>query len=283
MKNIITAFKEQKLFKHNRPWDVNIMTFPTDITVPPHYADTIEVLLCCGVNGEAYIGGQKSYLEGKQVYYIPPRVVHSIFYKKGNGYVEVMKINIEQLKDALNIENLLKYQNKSFLSIPTCVPCFDEISIISDVFKKSDNIIEICENILQFFLILLRYCDTTEFTAIKNDLSSHNLRKIIQWTENNYLRKIFLEEIANLIGYEKHYFCNKFKSLTGISYVNYVNNLRIQHACDLLKNGGSVSDVCSECGFDNLSYFIQLFKKITGVTPKAYSFGIKDPKEGVTK
>lgn len=274
MKSIITAFKEQKSFKHNRPWDVNTMTFPTDITTPPHYADTIEVLLCCGVKGEIYIGGHCEEFYGKQVFYIPPRVVHSIFYKKNDGYVKVLKINIEQLKTAVDIENLLKYQNKNFLCFPTCVPCFDEISIISDIFKNSDDIIEICECILHIFLLLSQYCDTSEFSAIKNDSISHNLRKIIQWTENNYLRKISLEEIANLIGYEKHYFCNKFKLLTGISYVNYVNNLRIQHACNLLKGGSSVSDTCNECGYDNLSYFIQLFKKIVGVTPKTYSFEI---------
>lgn len=55
----MTAFKEHKIFKQNRPWDVNKMIFPTKITAPPHYADTIEVLLCCDLVGDIYIGGNK--------------------------------------------------------------------------------------------------------------------------------------------------------------------------------------------------------------------------------
>ncbi len=274
MNNVITAFKEHKKFKHNRPWDVNTLTFPTDLITPPHYADTIEVLLCCNVAGDIYIGGQKKRLGGKQVFYIPPRAVHSVFYKKNDGYVKVLKINIEQIKPMVNIEEFLKYSGKNFFSLPTHIPCFEEVSDIADTFHSSDNIFEICRCILHLFELLVHHCNTSDFDVIKNDISSHNLRKIILWTENNYLKKISIDEVAAIVGYEKHYFCNKFKVLTGISYINYVNNLRIQHACRLLANGSSVSDVCNECGFENLSYFIQLFKKIAGVTPKTYSTNI---------
>ena len=107
--------------------------------------------------------------------------------------------------------------------------------------------------------------------ALKNDIHGHNLRKVILCTEQHLGEKISLQNAANLVGYEKHYFCNKFKNLTGISYMNYVNNLRIQYACELLTKGETASSVCEQCGFDNLSYFIQLFKKITGTTPKAFS------------
>ena len=271
MNNVITAFKEHKTFKQNRPWDVNTLTFSADLITPPHYADTIEVLLCCNVTGDIYIGGQKSALGGKQVFYIPPRAVHSVFYKENNGYVKVLKINIEQLKTMLNIEEFLKYKGKNFFDLSTHIPCFEDVSIIADTFHSSDDIFEICQCILHLFDLLVYYCETSDFDVIKNDTSSHNLRKIILWTENNYLNKISLNEVAKIVGYEKHYFCNKFKSLTGISYINYVNNLRIQHARRLLANGSSVSEACNECGFENLSYFIQLFKKTMGVTPKVYS------------
>lgn len=276
MDNVIIAFKEHKTFKQNKPWDVNTLLFPSDLTTPPHYADTIEVLLCCDVAGEIYIGGQKTVLDGKQVFYIPPRIVHSVFYKKNSGFVKVLKINVESLKPMLNIDEFLKYEKKDFYCLPTHIPCFDEVSTIADMFHNSDNIFEICQSILHLFKLLVYYCDTAIFDVIKNDLSSHNLRKIINWTEKNYLNKISIDEVAHIVGYEKHYFCNKFKKLTGISYINYVNNLRIQHACRMLANGNSVSTVCDECGFENLSYFVQLFKKFVGVTPKTYSVKLYD-------
>ena len=45
---------------------------------------------------------------------------------------------------------------------------------------------------------------------------------------------------------------------------------KIYHACKLLKRGHSLQAVCEDCGFENMSYFIQLFKKIVGITPKQY-------------
>ena len=281
MNQVITAFKEHKTFKQNRPWDVNTLTFPTDTVTPPHYADTIEVLLCCNVMGEIYIGGQKNVLGGNQVFYIPPRAVHSIFYKKNNGYVKVLKIHVEQFKAMLNIETLLQYSGKSFLCLPLQIPCFEEVCNVADVFHSSDNIFEICQCVLRLFGLLVHYCETSDFEGVKNDINNHNLRKIILWTENNYLKKISIAEIAQIVGYEKHYFCNKFKSLTGISYISYVNALRIQHACRLLAGGSPVSAVCDACGFENLSYFIQLFKKTVGTTPKIYAANVSTQKSPV--
>lgn len=271
MKNVITSFKEHKTFKYNRPWDVNTLTFPSDTITSPHYADTIEVLLCCDIMGEIYIGGHKYTLGEKQVFYIPPKIVHSVFYKKNDGYVKVLKINFEQLKPLLDIEEILKHENKNLLCLPTHLPCFTKTRKIFDTFQNSDSIFEVCEKILYLFSLLAHYSEASDFNVFKNDLSNHNLRKIILWTESNYLHKISLTEISSLVGYEKHYFCNKFKRLTGISYVNYVNNLRIQRACMLLANGTPVSAVSESCGYDNTSYFIQLFKKIVGITPKAYA------------
>ncbi len=276
MKDVITAFKEEKKFKYDRPWDVNPMFFPSDIITPPHYADTVEVLLCCGVSGEIFIGGEKTALGGKQVFYIAPRVVHSVFYKKNDGYVKILKINVEKLCPMLDIGKFLEREGKTFLSLPHQLPCFDEVNAVADVFSGQAGIFEVCRSILSLFELLSLHSAPSGFESVKNDLSGHNLRKIILWTENNYLNRISLDCVSAIAGYEKHYFCNKFKKLTGISYLNYVNHLRIQHACRLLSSGHSVSSACSECGFYNLSYFIQLFKSTVGVTPKAYSSGKKE-------
>lgn len=270
MKNVITAFKEHKTFKQNRVWDVNTLTFASDTITPPHYADTIEVLLCCDVMGDIYIGGRKYALGGKQVFYIPPKMVHSVFYQKNNGFVKVLKINIVQLKSVLDIEAMLRLENKNLFCLPTYIPCFSEVRKISDTFQHSTQIIEICAQILNLFELLMHHSESANLNGLRNDPNNDNLRKIILWTESHYLRKIPLAEVARLAGYEKHYFCNKFKEMTGISYGNYVNNLRIQQACTLLAQGTPVAAVAESCGYDNTSYFIQLFKKIVGETPKSY-------------
>ena len=66
-------------------------------------------------------------------------------------------------------------------------------------------------------------------------------------------------------------FCRYFKEKTGKTFINFVNEMRIAYACKLLIEGRmSISQICFECGFNNLANFNRSFKKITGHTPSVY-------------
>ena len=66
-------------------------------------------------------------------------------------------------------------------------------------------------------------------------------------------------------------FSNFFKKHTSLSYISYLNNLRIAKACRLLEGTMlSVSEICYECGFNNKSNFNRIFLKSRGVTPTVY-------------
>lgn len=268
MKNVITAFKEHKNFMSKRPWDSNIQVFPTNNIVPPHYAETIEVLLCCNVKGSINIGGKNFLLGGKQVFFIAPTIIHSINYIKSDGFVNVIKINNPEIKPILDLDKVLSLYDKTMLDLPLSISNYDEICEIVSVFSSKDSINEILQAILKLFRILILY--SNDPTANYLTSSNTELGNILAWTEKNFFRKISIDEVALALGYEKHYFCYKFKKLTGITYLSYLNNLKINHACKMLKNGSNISQTCEACGFDNVSYFIQLFKKIIGTTPKKY-------------
>jgi AraC-like DNA-binding protein len=63
-------------------------------------------------------------------------------------------------------------------------------------------------------------------------------------------------------------FCSFFKRQTGKTYFTYLNEMRIEEASRLLKEGGmSVSDVCFACGFNDISYFSRTFRRIKGYPP----------------
>ena len=67
--------------------------------------------------------------------------------------------------------------------------------------------------------------------------------------------------------------CGKalFKKKTGISFITYVNNLRVAKACDLLASTSlSASEICYDCGFNNKSNFIRIFTKRKNMTPIEY-------------
>ena len=62
-----------------------------------------------------------------------------------------------------------------------------------------------------------------------------------------------------------------FKQVVGISAMEYVIQLRIKSACDMLRNSGRTSvEIAFACGFQNLSNFNRQFKKCVGCTPRQY-------------
>ncbi len=97
------------------------------------------------------------------------------------------------------------------------------------------------------------------------------LDKIMHFINTNYQRKITQEEVASKIGMTTAAFCRYFKEKTGKGFIFFINEMRIGYACKLLvENHLSISQICFECGFNNLSNFNRMFKRQTGFTPGEY-------------
>jgi len=100
---------------------------------------------------------------------------------------------------------------------------------------------------------------------------NNRLDKIMHFINTNYQRKITQEEVATKIGMTTAAFCRYFKEKTGKGFIFFVNEMRIGYACKLLiENHLSISQICFECGFNNISNFNRMFKRQTGFTPGEY-------------
>lgn len=100
---------------------------------------------------------------------------------------------------------------------------------------------------------------------------SRRIRKVCKFIEENISHKITLSDAAKLVSMSDSAFSHFFKKQTGISFITYVNNLRVAKACDLLANTAlSASEICYDCGFNNKSNFIRLFHKRKNMTPIEY-------------
>ena len=88
------------------------------------------------------------------------------------------------------------------------------------------------------------------------------------YVEQNYRNKITVEELATLCGYSPSYFARVFAGVYHTSPIQYVNQVRIRHAKNLLRTGQyTMGQIAQECGFSNVYYFSRCFKQLTGVTP----------------
>ncbi len=102
------------------------------------------------------------------------------------------------------------------------------------------------------------------------------LNDVIQYTFKNYPNKITLEEVAEVANMVPSAFCRFFKQRTRKTYFDFLNEIRVRHACKLLlTKDRTIVDICYQSGFNNLSYFNRKFKDITGYSPLNYHKALK--------
>ena len=108
-----------------------------------------------------------------------------------------------------------------------------------------------------------------ECVNIKDDT---RLNKVFEHVMNNFTSDLEFKNIAQIANMSEAAFSRYFKKHTGKTFSAYINDLRIGYACKLLVAGKlNVTQVAFECGFNNLSYFNEQFKKNTGKTPREFT------------
>lgn len=117
--------------------------------------------------------------------------------------------------------------------------------------------------------------ETTEESpkAIKIAASRHRngLRKALAYVHSHISEPITLEEAAEMSGVSVSYFSALIKQYTGVSFINYLTSLRMDHACSLLRGSSeSIMDICFQVGYNDYSNFSKRFKKVTGLTPRDF-------------
>ena len=109
------------------------------------------------------------------------------------------------------------------------------------------------------------------FTNSLSNADSERINKVMNFLMNNYNREIELDEIASLVNLNKSSFCRYFKYRTHKTCSQFLNEIRVAHACKLLVNSNkTISEICYEIGYNNISHFNRQFKLITGLTAGAY-------------
>jgi AraC family transcriptional regulator len=119
--------------------------------------------------------------------------------------------------------------------------------------------------------LLKHYCVFKSRLLEYDGLPKYKLNQALQYINAHLERDLKLGEIAEAVGMSQYYFLRLFKQSMGVTPYQYVLYLRVERAKPLLKQTKlTISDVAIECGFANQSHFTKLFRKMLGMTPKAY-------------
>lgn len=175
-----------------------------------------------------------------------------------------------------------RFLDQTIPFFPAFRSCYQQISRIFSKNNETlvtgeqiltDNVIaqlQIKAGILQLIGILMEAglmrqspgSESQKITAIKTVLS---------YITEHYQETLYVQDLASQINMNEQYFCRFFKRSIGKTPIDYINDYRLNKVIRLLEIGDApVTEVCLECGFNNMGNFQRLFKRKTGTTPLQY-------------
>lgn len=117
--------------------------------------------------------------------------------------------------------------------------------------------------------IIHKYCLLVQNHAMKG--YSPVIKDIISYIDFHYAEDLNLSFFANHFNLTKTYLSGLFKKEVKTTLTDYIHQIRIRHAIILINSSSlSIGTIASACGYQDINYFIRVFKKINGVSPKQY-------------
>lgn len=121
--------------------------------------------------------------------------------------------------------------------------------------------------------LVRRYADAL-FTEPPLRRETTAIEKARRYIDENFARGVSLSELAQYIGFSPYYFLRVFRTEVGMPPYEYLENIRVRRAQQLMQSGKSLAAVTVEAGFSSQSHMTRHFKKIIGVTPGQYAHEI---------
>ena len=245
-----------------------------------HFHPEYELVYIKNADGTRHVGEHISQYEGSDLVLIGSNIPHLNF-----DYG--VKTNCEKVVLQIHPD----FKATTFQQLP-------ELNHIDQLFEKSQYGIafhgitkmEIGQRLLQFQFLspFAQFVEALNIFQLLSESKEYNLlhdqpyinqysqkeqeriRPIYAYIDQHYQRRITLEEVAALSNLGKEAFCRYFKKATGNTFISFLNQYRISQAKRLLLLNKNVSETCFACGFESLSYFNRIFKKVTGENPSAF-------------
>ncbi|MBI9092432.1 MAG: helix-turn-helix domain-containing protein [Desulfobacterium sp.] len=112
---------------------------------------------------------------------------------------------------------------------------------------------------------------------------SKKLQRSLEYIETQYMGTITLDAVAAINGLSRYHYSRIFKHTVGCSFKEYLNRTRIKAAKRMMDNPDmNVSQICYAVGFNDVSYFARVFKKMEGTSPSVYRKALIRKKKPVT-
>lgn len=234
----------------------------------PEIVYVIEGKAECSRNGESQIIEQQDFIlfNSEDVHLVRPvkgTSCHLLCVNFSFEYIRMFCKSIDSM--FFDIEECAKIKNQ-------IVAVLQNIAAVSDDDTYA-SLVQIA-NINHLYYLLLTSCvnfrrSSGTSVASKRDFSY--AKTAIAYINENFRREISLDEISGVVNLSPSYFSKYFKSVTQVSFSEYLANLRLENAVnDMLTKNSTVSTAAFENGFANVKSFITQCKKVYECTPAQY-------------
>ena len=116
-----------------------------------------------------------------------------------------------------------------------------------------------------------QFIASSNYRAVSNESDYQHIGLIFNFVKQNFNAQIKLQDVADLSNLSTSAFCRYFKKCTGKTFMDYVKEIRISHACHLLQyKKYTITEVSFRCGYNNMANFNRQFRQITMRSPKEY-------------
>ncbi|MCI9168868.1 MAG: AraC family transcriptional regulator [Dorea sp.] len=266
--------------------------------VKHHWHDEVEILYFSGGDFRLEINMEQFFIRSEALYFINPGELHSIFTENAKSSGEdaiVFSPDILNLDsyDAAQTQLIQPIQN-GMLLFPRCLtPDHKAFAPVRDTFLEAmrsfqtppegtpaqrngaatDDLTSqlFIKSSLLRILAVLSGSRLFLPTEKNHDKRVEEIKTVLTYIKENYKEKIYIQDLARQVNMNAQYFCRFFKKSIGRSPMEYINEYRLKQSLRLLKETDlPVTEVCLECGYNNLGNFLRSFKKYTGTTPLQY-------------
>lgn len=271
------------------PYMVYPCTIPLDFpAVLLHWQDTMEIIYVKKGRGMAQVDLSAFEVQAGHIIFVPPGRLHGLKQIPGE-YMEYENIifdmtflgsdimdrcsrkYLQPLKEnRLNFPLYITTKNSRYQEIAACLDDADNLCCS----RCAGFELGVKGNIMKLLSVLFQLEETKLIlSGIPQDTGK--LKSILDFIEKNYRQPIKIEDAAAHCGYSSSHFMRWFKQAAGTSFIQHLNDFRLEAASRELKHSDkTVLEIAENSGFDNLSNFNRLFKNHFGITPRQMRAGI---------
>ena len=259
---------------------IAVSTICRELTEISKAYDQVCEMLTFGDSSGKTVVFYEDYQDSKEFYYFPVTLEERLVNAVRTGNAESMHAQLSEVYQVNVLSRNISPSMMHFLVNDLQCAVFKALHSLNDrVEIEEEEIYRQLEQLNRENDILLRFnhinsmfkyiCDMVK--AVNKESSSRQLEEIEQYICDHYMDSdMGLTKISDDFGYASTYFSKLFKELFGENFATYLEKMRIEKVCELLKKGYTMEKIAEQTGYNSVYVMRTAFKRIKGMTPNEF-------------